>query len=216
MDRSATSLVGRRCSGASATQKAAAMEGTGSQALQSLEVLGGAIPHMPLQSVAWKAGGEAADQGVSPLLGEHAGRRNRQTGAIATNQAALGSVPAAQRQLAIHQNKGRGARQALKGADHGPLGGDPDAEAVDLSSAGLAESAGQGVTVNQGHQSGPAARAQLLAVGEPCSGQQGQGGLWKHHGRCHHWTEETTSAHLVNPGTGGWIQSLPVIGACLR
>ena len=70
------------------------MEGGGSQACEGLTVLRGAISGMALQSITWKAPGQAADQGIPFLLGHHTGCGDRGAVQIPFDQGALGPLPA--------------------------------------------------------------------------------------------------------------------------
>jgi hypothetical protein len=63
--------------------------------LQGEAVLGGAIAGVALKAVAGEAQGEAAEQGVPLLLGDHAGGGDGGAAAVALGQGELGSVPAA-------------------------------------------------------------------------------------------------------------------------
>ena len=177
---------------------------------------GGAIAGVALKAVAREAAGQAADQGIALLFGQHAGGGNGEAAAVASDEGALGFRPAAQGQHPIHQQQLRGGGHSSQGPEHGPFGRQADAQAIDLSGAGLAEGPMQSLAADQGNQLSPAARAELLAVGEAGGGQGGEGGAGKHHRCGEHRTEQSAAAHLIHPHAVGRIMPGPGIGLSRR
>ena len=163
---------------------------------------GGAVSGMPLETVTGKPGRQALEQAIPFLLGEHTGGGDRQAAAVPRHQGVLAAAPAPQRQHPIHQQHRQG-RQFHQGPDHGPFRGQPDAMAIDFDGAGLAQGPGEGPGVDQGHQGGPAAGRELLAVGEACGGQGRQSLLRQADRSGEDRAEQGTATDLINADTVG-------------
>jgi len=88
---------------------------------------------MALQSIAGVAHSQTRNQGITRLLGQHAGGSDRQAMQIASHQGALPTRPQAQRQRAVNNQQLGLHVAALQRPQHGQLGGRADAQAIDLS-----------------------------------------------------------------------------------
>jgi hypothetical protein len=148
------------------TQKALAVKGGGPQLPEGFLVLGRAIAPMALQAVARKKNRQPFEQRIPFHLGQHTRRGDGGATAVTADQGALGSAPAPQGEGPIHEQHPWWRRQTVQGPQHRPLGGRPDAPAIDLGRTGLAEGPVHRPLADQGHQLLPAPGGELLAVGE--------------------------------------------------
>jgi hypothetical protein len=148
------------------TQKALAVKGGGPQLPEGFLVLGCAIAPMALQAVARKTDRQPFEQRIPFHLGQHTRRGDGGATAVTADQGALGSAPAPQGEGPIHEQHPWWRRQTVQGPQHRPLGGRPDAPAIDLGRTGLAEGPMHRPMADQGHQLLPATGGELLAVGE--------------------------------------------------
>ncbi len=174
------------------------MQGCGAQPCQGLAMERRAVAHMALQAIARKAQRQAADQGIAFFFREDAGGGDGGAEPIPPLQSALRPRPEAQGQDAIHHDQRNGPTEALERAQHGLFSGATDAEAVDLASAGLTDSPGDGPLPNQGDQRGALAGAEGLAVGETGRHKGSLPLRRKDHRRGEDRTEEAAPAHLIH------------------
>ena len=115
------------------------MQGRGPQLPEGLPVLGRAIAPMALQAVARITDRQPFEQRIPFHLGQHARCGDGGATAVTADQGALGSAPAPQGEASIHQQHRRRGGQAVQGPQHRPLGGHPDAPAIDFGRTGLAK-----------------------------------------------------------------------------
>lgn len=187
------------------------MQGGRPQHQQGLAMHGRSIAGMALEAKTRMSGSQAGDQGIAGLLGKHAGCCNRQAEAVAPDDGALGTAPAAQWQNTIDQQQIKGRRaqqlQPLQGAEHRPFRGGADAVAVNLAGGGLSESPGLGRCLNLRHQLGAAARREGLAVGEAGSRQWRLRSGRQDHGAGEHGAEPAAASHLIHSGYDAGAES---------
>lgn len=116
-----------------------------------LAMLSSAVAGMPLQAITGKLPGQALQQAIPFLFGQHAGGSNRRATAVAAHQRVLRAIPAPQGQHTIDE-KPMDPRQLQQSASHRPFRGQADAVTIDLGGTGLADRPAVSLGADQGKQ----------------------------------------------------------------
>ena len=109
------------------------MQGCGPRLQNSRTMQGRAVAGMALEAIGGIALRQPSDQGITGLLGEHAGGSDLEVLTVAAHHGLLRAVPEPEGQYPIHQHElGLGPLETLQGSQHGALRGRTDAHLIDL------------------------------------------------------------------------------------